>query len=295
MYKTNNILLLLSALLFCFNTYAVDQEISEIDSPNSLIVDEENIVEDEGEIVYKIKVLNNVRIAESTILENIDYLIGEEYSVDLEYEVIESLYSTGFFTNIGVKFYNGTLEVTLEEAPIIHDIEISGNSNIKSKQLFSILESKKGESLLPNIIDQDIKNIIRAYNSKGIYLLSAKPIIEDIGNNRVKISIAISEGKVAKVKKIFFIGNENVSRSTLLSKINTSTRSFYGLITKSDLYNPLRVKSDIDAIIQYYKSLGYFNVSVKSVLAELSKTKEDFNLTYHIAESSQYKIGNIYR
>ena len=90
-----------------------------------------------AEIIKDIKIVGNQRISTATILLfskiNKDSEITEK---DLN-NIIKNLYSTDFFKDVKVTFYDQVLKISVNENPIVQTVVFKG---IKKKSIIEVLE-----------------------------------------------------------------------------------------------------------------------------------------------------------
>ena len=77
---------------------------------------------------YKINFIGLNFYPESTLLSLIDPIINSKVSGSKSNEIIESLYSTGYFADISVSESSNNLQITLKENPIIKYVEFENNT-----------------------------------------------------------------------------------------------------------------------------------------------------------------------
>ncbi len=242
--------------------------------------------------ITKIIVENNHRIESSTIIKYLNLKVGDKFNRKMEIDSIKNLYSTEFFDNISLNFNNGLLIVRVFETPMIISIEFKGNSKIKTDDLENLTAIYKGDSYHQSVIDKTISQITQLYNSVGRYLIKIDLEKVKLENNRVKLIFDISEGPKTKVRNIGFIGNNIFSSSILKKNIYTKETAWYSFLSSDDVYNPGRIEYDINSLKEFYHSNGYIDFKHISVVADLAKTKNYFNIIYNIDEGEQYKFGD---
>ena len=97
-----------------------------------------------AEVVKKITINGNKRIADETIKIYGDIELNKEYSdKDLD-KILKDLYKTDFFEDIKIEIQNNTLAINLKEYPFINQLIIIGEkSNRITDQLKKIMRLKE--------------------------------------------------------------------------------------------------------------------------------------------------------
>ncbi|OAD23248.1 outer membrane protein assembly complex, YaeT protein, partial [Candidatus Thiomargarita nelsonii] len=75
--------------------------------------------------------------------------------------------------------------------------------------------------------------------------------------NRVAIKIDISEGVIARIKKINFVGNHTISDEELFDEMKSSTTGWFSFITENDKYSRPQLAADVEALRSYYFDRGF--------------------------------------
>ncbi len=246
-----------------------------------------------AEIVRSINVVGNARVEKTSVINYLALKQGQHYSEDKEARSIKELYSTNLFSDIKMHFSNGSLNVTVQEVPLVTKVSTQGNNRLKSGVILKELSTHKGSFLSKASIKIDIERIKELYRKSGRYTVVIDAKIEDLGNSRAAVLFKIKEGPKTGIRYINFVGNRNYSRSELGSVIASKQSAWFRFMDTSDTYDPERFEYDKYLIKRFYNSVGYADFRVLSTLAEISKAKDYFTLTYTIDEGPKYNIGNI--
>ena len=82
--------------------------------------------------VADIRVEGLQRIAAGTIFNYLPVQVGDRVSDGITSNIIRTLYSTGFFSDVRVEREGNVLIVVVRERPAIAQIDISGNKSLKT-------------------------------------------------------------------------------------------------------------------------------------------------------------------
>ena len=246
-----------------------------------------------AEIVQKVEVKGNNRISDETIKVYGEITLGKNYSSIEINEILKNLYSTNFFEDIKVSLSNGTLDITVKEYAVINSIVLRGekSNNVKSAVLEK-LQLKPKESFIENKLSQDINVIKKIYASIGFNFTNVEAKVEKFDDNRINLIYFLEKGKKTNIAKINFIGDKKVKDKRLRDIIVSEESKFWKFLSKNTFLNNSNIELDKRLLINYYKSLGYYDVQVLSSNAEISKTNLT-NLTYTINAGTRYKVNKI--
>jgi len=246
-----------------------------------------------ADIVEKLEVKGNSRISEETIKVYGDITLNKDYSsFDID-NILKNLYTTNFFKDIKIFLNNGVLKITVKEYAIINSIDLQGE---KSEQIKSAvlkrLELQSKESFIENKVSEDINKIKKLYASRGYNFVNVKPKVEKFTDNRINLIYFLDKGKKTNISKIYFIGDKKIKEKRLRDIIVSEENRFWKFLSKNTYLNYNNIELDKRLLINYYKSLGYYDVQVLSSNAEISEDNLTI-LTYSINAGNRFKINKI--
>ncbi len=180
-----------------------------------------------------------------------------------------------------------TFVLLISNSGIVRSIDFSGLSNMKEKELRSVMllktpglfsKSKFDERILEGDIDA-----IRAVFVKNGYLspnITYKHQTDSSG--LTDIDIFIEEGKRTFVKNIEFKGNTFFDYKYLIDIIETK---------KGEPFNPFLLEKDYSALIYNYDRIGHHDIKVNSTI---DITGEEAIIAYDISEGNKIYVSTIY-
>ena len=246
-----------------------------------------------AEMVKKISIEGNERFSDETVKVYGDLSLNKDYTNIEINDSLKKLYSTNFFKNISITVENGVLKVLLEEYPIINDIEISGEETNKIKKIiFEQINLKSNASFIKDTLNKDIIHIKKIYNSLGYNSVKVDAKVENFSKNRLNLYFFINKGAKNTIAKINFIGDKKIKDRRLRDVIVSEEHKFWKFISRNTNMNDNNVNLDKRLLLNYYKSLGYYDVQIVSSSVEV----EDENLvtlTFNINAGPRYTVTKI--
>ena len=253
-----------------------------------------------------VKSIQSINFIGATFTKNkdlksdIQLVLGEVVTRQKLNEALQSLYATGYFSDIKVDFQTSTgrLIFTVVERPIISVLKMTGNSLIKTKNLKSALNSmglSQGKLYNPALLKQVKSALEDQYSAMGYYSARVNFKVGHPSKDRVTIHLDISEGKQASVRGITFIGQSQFSKHQLLKTLDVSTPSIlnlWNLFGTADYSTPLMQKS-VEGLHDFFLNQGYYDFALDSSQVSLTPTKEDVYLNFNFSKDAQYHIKNI--
>ena len=246
-----------------------------------------------NDLIREVRVEGNERIEGRTILSYLGLNAGSHFNQAEIDSGLKNLFATGFFADVKLLRDGNTLVVRVTENPVINKVAFEGNDRIETADLEKEVELKPRSVFSQDKVQSDVKRILDIYRRSGRYIATVEPKIIKLDQNRVDLVYEISEGTVARVKKISFIGNENFSESALIEAIRTEETRWYKFLTDNDKFDPDRLQFDQELLRRFYINEGYADFQVKSAHAELSPNKDAFYVTFTLEEGPQYTFGDV--
>ena len=246
-----------------------------------------------AEMVSEIQVVGNERIDIETIKVYGNLEVNKNYSsVDLN-DVIKNLYSTEFFENVSLSLQNEKLTIEVKEYSTINTIQLNGEkSNTIKKLILERLSLKEKQSFISNKLSDDINLMKLIYSASGYNFAQIEAKVEKFSNNRVNLLFNINRGDKTFINQISFIGDKKIRESRLRNIIVSEENKFWKFLSKNTFYSPSNIDLDKRLLLNYYKSLGYYDVQILSNSSE-TINKQSIKLTYSINAGPRYKIKKI--
>lgn len=257
-----------------FPAYAVSKTVDRVDVTGSQTISKEAVK-------AQLKTKRGVRLRDSVVVKD-----------------VKRLKDMGYFDRISAhsKTRKGKLVVTfqVEEKPRISSIKYKGNSALTDKKLEELSELKKYEFLNIKKLQLGITNIKKGYEDKGYFLpLISYQIKTQKKENKIDLVIDIQEGKKALIRRIRFIGNNNISDRTIKSFLSSKEKNFLSFITNSGVYKEEGLSRDQQLIRFLYMERGYMEAKVEEPQVTLSPSKDGIYISFYISEGKQFKVGQI--
>ena len=247
-----------------------------------------------AEIVSQIEIKGNKRVSEETVkvYGNIKPVGSDFTKADLD-KILKDLYSTNFFEIINVQIKNQKLIIDLKEYPVVNELILTGEPSNKFKdQIKKIISTKAKGSFIENNINNDIKTVKDLYSSLGYNFAKVETKIRKIDDDSLDLIFDIDRGEITKISKISFTGDKRVRDKRLRDVIASEEDKFWKIISKNTKFSENLINLDKRLLLNYYKSIGYYDVEVSSTSAEIQDTA-NVNIIYTINAGTRYTINKI--
>jgi len=241
--------------------------------------------------VAAIEVQGNQRIEADTIRSYMLVQPGEPADPDRLDRSLRALFATGLFRDVEIRPEGNRVIVRVAENPIVNRVGFEGNRRVTSEALRSEVQLRPRGVFTPAAAQADRQRILEIYARRGRFGATVEPKIIELDQNRVDVVFEITEGEVALVARINFVGNQNYSDSRLKEIVATREQAWYRLLSTSDTYDPDRLTFDRELLRRFYLRQGYADVQITGAVAELAPDRSGFFITYTIEEGPRYRIG----
>lgn len=246
--------------------------------------------------VKDIRVEGIQRTEPGTVFSYLPIKVGEEATQERVTAAIKALYATGFFKDVRLEADGEVLVVVVEERPAIAQIDISGSKEFDAKQLkeglkgIGLAESRIFDRALLERAEQELKN---QYIGRGKYGMSIVTTVTPMERNRVALNFAITEGEVAKIRQINFVGNQVFDDDELRDQFTLTTPGWLTWYSKNDQYSKPKLQGDLENLRSFYLNQGYLEFTIDSTQVSITPDKKDIFLTVNVTEGKKFTVTDV--
>ena len=236
------------------------------------------------------------RISPGTVFNYLPIQVGDRLDQNKASKAIADLFKTGLFKDIRLEREGNVLVVELDERPAIAKITFTGNKEIDSESLIQSLKNigfAQGRVFNRSLLEKVELELQRQYFNLGKYAVQIKSTVTPLNRNRVGIQIDISEGMVARIRGINFVGNRAVSDKILHDEMKLSTGGLFSFFTKDNQYSKPKLAADLEALRSYYLDRGYIQFNIDSTQVTISEDKKSVYITINLTEGDKYTVSEV--
>ena len=247
-------------------------------------------------VIEDIRVEGLQRITPGTVFNYLPLKVGDTFDDRRSAEAVRALFKTGFFKDVRLERDGTILVIILEERPAIASITLSGNEDIRSEDLIDSLRQigfAEGRAFDRSQLEKLKQELMRQYNSLGKYAVKLKSTVTELDDNRVAVTIDVSEGVAAKIQKINIVGNTVYKEKKLLKLFKSTTPTLFSFFTKEDQYSRQKLTADIESLRSYYLNNGYINFDIDSTQVSITPDKKSVFITINITEGELFTISEV--
>jgi outer membrane protein insertion porin family len=242
-------------------------------------------------VIQEVKVVGQSRISVEAIRFRIKSTPGSIVHKNITRKDIEEVYSMGYFETVDAGFDNGLLTFTVKEYPVIVNIDVQGNSAIKTDEILKSISMKKFDILNTKILKTSVDRIISLYREKGYYNVTVDSAKKEVSGG-INLTFTVKENNQLYIKKVIFDGNTAISARKLRGAMETKNRWWWGLFGHNGSYLEETLDTDLLRIEQLYADAGYMRAKAGRPIIDI-KDKKGLYITIPIEEGPLFYVGKI--
>jgi outer membrane protein insertion porin family len=247
-------------------------------------------------VVKDIRVEGLQRTEPGTVFSYLPVKVGETMNTEKARAALRALYATGFFQDVRLDAEKDVLVVFVRERPAIAQIDFSGMKEFEPDNVRKILRElgmAEGRIFDRAVLDAAEQELKRQYLSVGMYGASVQTTVTPLERNRVGISIAVTEGEVAKIRGVNIVGAQAFREKELLDLFVLRTPGWLTWYTKHDRYSRERLGADLETLRSFYLNRGYLDFSLDSTQVSITPDRRDIFVTVNIVEGETYTVSDV--
>ncbi|MGE0256594.1 MAG: outer membrane protein assembly factor BamA [Alphaproteobacteria bacterium] len=252
-----------------------------------------NLIAQGSGTIEEIRVAGTQRIDPTTVVSYLEVKPGDGFDSSRIDASLKSLFATGLFADVTLRREGRTLIVQVVENPIINRIAFEGNSRLEADTLTQEVSLRPRVVYTRTKVQSDVQRILELYRRSGRFAATVEPKVIQLPENRVDLVFEIDEGPATGIRKISFIGNHEFSDGSLRDVVKTIESAWWNIFNSNDTYDPDRLAFDRELLRRHYLKEGYADFRVASAVAELTRDREDFIVTFTVDEGQRYRFGKL--
>lgn len=260
------------------------------------------------EPVAEVRIVGNKNVPTHRILAELRTRAGSMFDPRLAQEDQKRLVATRQFVDVGVerkRESHGLVVIfrVIEAAPV-RQVLFEGNESIDDKALrkeigLDVRPTSKdktkpkdgfetGRPLDAAAAHEAARKIQQLYFKKS-YPFAEVKVAEGGQSGDTRVLFRIHEGPRTFISDVNFIGNVDFPARLLATKTKTKPRrlGFFG-----GKYSGTDIEEDVQKLIAYYRSLGYFDAKVSREI-QMSDDRETATVNFVISEGQRYSIRSV--
>ncbi|MEO6298094.1 MAG: outer membrane protein assembly factor BamA [Paracoccaceae bacterium] len=240
-----------------------------------------------------VKVEGNQRVDVATILSYAAIVKGGAMSAAALNDSYQRIVASGLFEKVELDPQGGTLVIKVTENPTVDVVDFQGNKRLKDEDLTKVIKSKSRLVYSPAQAEADAAVLTELYRTKGRMAATITPRIIRRADNRVDLVFEITEGAVAEIQRLNFVGNHAFSDYRLRQVLSTKQAGILHQLIQRDTFVSGRLDLDKQLLSDFYLSRGFLDFQILDASATYSRERDATFVTFTIREGQSFKIGKV--
>ncbi len=222
---------------------------------------------------------------------------GTTYRAESLDNDIKSLYESGLVDDVRflAEPVGGSVKLIAEVTtrPGLGGVGFVGNTIFTDQKLAKESKMKAGGALSDEQILEARRNIEKYYQGYGYPDVTVTHRTQATGQEGLSdLIFVIDEGAKNEVRKIRFEGNNTFTDPELRKEMKVKEKGWFSWLTKSGRFESNQLDTDLDAILDYYRSKGYLRASSPGIRREpVGDGRVD--LVIPINEGEKYTVAGV--
>jgi outer membrane protein insertion porin family len=222
---------------------------------------------------------------------------GSAYRAENLDKDIKALYESGLVDDVRflAEPVGGKVKLIAEVAtrPALGGVGFVGNNIFSDQKLAKESKMKAGGALSDEQILEARRNIEKYYQGYGYPDVTVTHRTQATGQAGMSdLIFVIDEGSKNEVRKIRFEGNNTFTDPELRKEMKVKEKGWFSWLTKSGRFESNQLDTDLDAILDYYRSKGYLRASSPGIRRDLVGDGR-VDLVIPINEGEKYTVAGV--
>jgi len=208
--------------------------------------------------VVSIEVEGNQKVPTEEVLQVVSTRLGDPLLEPRIRRDMQAIFDIGFFTDVRLdtRYAPGGVRLVFRvlENPVVQSVEITGNQVVPTEKILELMDTEVGQTLNTRVLNADIQNINKYYDSELGYLLTPSHVSEiDFSEGRLRLTV--SDGVAVKSVEVKGVTVFPVEKVRELVKT-----------APGQLFNRNTLREDSERISEFYEKNDYILDTIRPSL-----------------------------
>jgi len=253
----------------------------------------------EGKKISAVEIrFNGPKTVDETRLRNLmSSKVGTVYAAERVDADVKALYESGLVEDVRflAEPVGDTVRLIAEVTSRSEYMAVGfvGNTAFKDQTLAKECKLKSRGILTDEVILEARRNIEKYYQGHGYPDVAVTHRMQPTAQQgKADLIFVIDEGSKNEIRKIRFEGNHAFTDNELRKEMKVKPKGWFSWLTKSGRFESGQLDTDLDAILDYYRSKGYLRASSPGIRREpVGDGRVD--LVIPIVEGDKYTVASV--
>jgi outer membrane protein insertion porin family len=207
-----------------------------------------------------------------------------------------ALWNMGYFDDLqiesdpigaGIK-----LTIRLVERPAIRKVIYEGNDEVDEDDIGETITLEPGTILSVPDVEAQADSMRQLYSEEGFFLADVEYELRRVAgdSNQVDIVFKIDEGAEVEVRRISFVGNEELPAAEWLNIMQTSETGMFSFLSDRNKFSRAAFDADLTGVQAWYYDKGYLMMRPGRPTVELTPDRAYVDITIPVEEGPRFRI-----
>ncbi len=253
----------------------------------------------QGRKIRRVKVKGTRRVDQDDVRATMKLKRGDTCTDAAITRDARSLWDMGYFDDLVIEAdaVNGKVDLTIKvlERPAIRNVTYEGNDEVDEDDIDEAMTLQEGGILSVPSVNEQLAKVRDLYASEGFFLAEIKYELRKVPNenNEVDVVYIIDEGDEVKVRRVDFVGNEQLPSEELRKIMGTQQTGFLSFLQGNNKFNRDAFDEDVTRVQAWYYDKGYLTMQIGRPQVDLTADRKFVDVLIPVSEGPRFRVDNI--
>jgi outer membrane protein insertion porin family len=184
------------------------------------------------------------------------------------------------------------LTIRVVERPAIGKVVYEGNDEVDEDDIDEAIKLESGTILSVPDVEAQADALRQLYSEEGFFLAEIKYELKRVpgDTNQVDVVFKIDEGAAVEVRRISFVGNEQLPSAELLDIMQTSETGMFSFLSDRNKFSRAAFDEDLTRVQAWYYDKGYLMMRPGRPSVVLTPDRAYVDITIPLEEGPRFRI-----
>lgn len=210
-----------------------------------------------------------------------------------------ALWNMGYFDDLQIEAdpLGAGIKLTIRvvERPAIRKVVYEGNDEVDKEDIDESITLEAGTILSVPNVEKQATAIRELYSEEGFFLADVKYELRRVqgDTNQVDVIFKIDEGAEVQVRRISFVGNDDLPAAELLKIMQTNETGMFSFLSDRNKFSRAAFDEDLSRVQAWYYDKGYLMMRPGRPRVELTPDRAFVDITIPVEEGPRFRIRKL--
>ena len=184
------------------------------------------------------------------------------------------------------------LTIRVVERPAIRKVIYRGNDEVDEEDINEAIALEEGTILSVPEVEDQADAVRQLYSEEGFFLADIKYELRRVpgDTNQIDVIFKIDEGAEVEVRRISFVGNNELPAPELLKIMQTNETGMFSFLSDHNKFSRSAFDEDLTRVQAWYYDKGYLMMRPGRPTVELTADRAYVDITIPVEEGPRFRI-----